>query len=147
MLSGNRPAAVRTEWRVRHADGRWLQMEVLGNDLSGDAHVGGVVLVLRDVTERKRLEDELRHQAFHDSLTNLANRVMFNEQVESALIRRDRQSMSVSVVVLDLDDFKLVNDTLGHGAGDDLLVQVGKRLLGCLRAGDTAARLGGAEFA
>jgi diguanylate cyclase (GGDEF)-like protein/PAS domain S-box-containing protein len=147
MLSGSHPTSIRTEWRVHHADGRWLQMEVLGNDLSGDAHVAGVVLVLRDVTDRKRLEDELRHQAFHDGLTNLANRVMFNEQVENALIRRDRQGMSVSVLVLDLDDFKLVNDTLGHGAGDELLVQVGKRLLGCLRIGDTAARLGGDEFA
>ena len=147
MLSGSHRAAVRTEWRVRHADGRWLQMEVLGNDLSGDAHVAGVVLVLRDVTERKRLEDELRHQAFHDGLTNLANRVMFNEQVENALMRRGRQGMSVSVLVLDLDDFKLVNDTLGHGAGDELLVHVGRRLQGCLRVGDTAARLGGDEFA
>lgn len=147
MLSGSHPAAVRTEWRVRHADGRWLQMEVLGNDLSGDANIAGIVLVLRDVTERKRLEDELRHQAFHDGLTNLANRVMFHEQVGNALARRDRQGMSVSVLVLDLDDFKLVNDTLGHGAGDELLVQVGRRLVGCLRTGDTAARLGGDEFA
>lgn len=146
MLSGSHPAAVRTEWRVRHADGRWLQMEVLGNDLSGDANVAGVVLVLRDVTERRRLEDELRHRAFHDGLTNLANRVLFHEHVEHALTRRDREDRSVCVLVLDLDDFKLVNDTLGHGAGDDLLVLVGKRLLGCLRVGDTAARLGGDEF-
>ena len=147
MLSGARSTAVRTEWRVRHADGRWVQMEVLGNDLSEDAHVAGVVLTLRDVTERKRLEDQLRHRAFHDSLTSLANRALFNDRVENALRRRERRGSAVSVLLLDLDDFKLVNDTLGHGAGDELLVQLADRLKGCLRPEDTAARLGGDEFA
>ena len=122
-------------------------MEVTGSDLSADVHIAGVVLTLRDVTERRNLESELRHRAFHDGLTNLANRDLFNDRVEHALGRRERQATSVAVLLLDLDDFKLVNDTFGHGAGDELLMQVGSRLAGLLRHGDTAARLGGDEFA
>jgi diguanylate cyclase (GGDEF)-like protein/PAS domain S-box-containing protein len=147
MLSRSRSGPIRTEWRLRHADGRWLQMEVIANDLSRDPEVGGVVLTLRDVSDRRLLEEEIRHRAFHDSLTDLANRVLFNDRVEQALSRMHRQGMSVSVLFLDVDDFKLVNDTLGHAAGDELLVQIGARLTGCLREGDTAARLGGDEFA
>jgi diguanylate cyclase (GGDEF)-like protein/PAS domain S-box-containing protein len=147
MLSGSRTGPIRTEWRVRHADGRWLQMEVIANDLSRDPDVGGVVVTLRDVSDRKLLEEEIRHRAFHDGLTDLANRVLFNDRVEQALSRMQRQGMSVSVMFLDVDDFKLVNDSLGHAAGDELLVQIGTRLKGSLREGDTAARLGGDEFA
>jgi diguanylate cyclase (GGDEF)-like protein/PAS domain S-box-containing protein len=147
MLSGRRPGPIRTEWRLRHADGRWLHMEVIANDLSRDPDVGGVVLTLRDVSDRRMLEEELRHRAFHDSLTDLANRVSFTDRVEQALSRRKRHGTSVSVLFLDIDDFKIVNDTLGHVAGDDLLVQIGSRLTRCLREGDTAARLGGDEFA
>jgi diguanylate cyclase (GGDEF)-like protein/PAS domain S-box-containing protein len=147
MLAGGRPGPIRTEWRLRHADGRWLQMEVIANDLSRDRDVGGVVLTLRDVSDRRRLEEELRHRAFHDSLTDLANRVSFTDRVEQALSHRRRHGASVSVLFLDIDDFKIVNDTLGHVAGDDLLVQIGERLGRCLRDGDTAARLGGDEFA
>ncbi len=147
MMSGRRMGGASAEWRVRHADGRWLVMEVTGSDLSADVHIAGVVLTLRDVTERRNLESELRHRAFHDGLTNLANRDLFNDRVERALGRRDRQATSVAVLLLDLDDFKLVNDTFGHGAGDELLMQVGSRLTGLLRHGDTAARLGGDEFA
>jgi diguanylate cyclase (GGDEF)-like protein/PAS domain S-box-containing protein len=147
MLSGARSGPIRSEWRLRHADGRWLQMEVIANDLSHAPDVGGVVLTIRDVSERKLLEEELRHQAFHDGLTDLANRVLFNDRVEQALSRALRQGTMVAALLLDLDDFKLVNDTLGHSAGDDLLVQIGRRLRGCIRKGDTAARLGGDEFA
>ena len=147
MMSGRRMGGTRAEWRVRHADGRWLMMEVTGSDLSADVHIAGVVLTLRDVTERRNLESELRHRAFHDGLTNLANRDLFNDRVEHTLGRRERQATSVAVLLLDLDDFKLVNDTFGHGAGDELLMQVGSRLAGLLRHDDTAARLGGDEFA
>jgi diguanylate cyclase (GGDEF)-like protein/PAS domain S-box-containing protein len=147
MLSGSRSGPIRTEWRLLHADGRWLQMEVIANDLSRDPDVGGVVLTLRDVSDRRLLEEEIRHRAFHDSLTDLANRVLFNDRVEQALSRMLRQGTSVSILFLDVDDFKLVNDSLGHAAGDELLVQIGARLRGCLREGDTAARLGGDEFA
>lgn len=138
---------MRAEWRIRHADGRWLTMEVVGNDHSEDAEVGGAVLTMRDVSDRKVLEQELRHQAFHDSLTDLANRVLFNDRVDHALSRRSRIGNEVSVLLLDIDDFKVVNDTLGHPAGDDILVQFADRLLGCLRGEDTAARFGGDEFA
>jgi diguanylate cyclase (GGDEF)-like protein/PAS domain S-box-containing protein len=147
MLSGGRAGPIRTEWRLCHADGRWLQMEVIANDLSQDPDVGGVVLTLRDVSDRRALEEELRHRAFHDGLTDLPNRVLFKDRVEQALSRMSRQGTSVSVLMMDVDDFKLVNDTLGHVAGDELLVQVGVRLASCLRRGDTAARLGGDEFA
>jgi diguanylate cyclase (GGDEF)-like protein/PAS domain S-box-containing protein len=147
MLSGKRPGPIRTEWRLRHADGRWLTMEVIANDLSRDPDVGGVVLTLRDVSDRRVLEEELMHRGFHDSLTDLANRVSFTDRVEQALSRRRRHGTAVSVLFLDVDDFKIVNDTLGHVAGDDLLVQIGARLTQCLRDGDTAARLGGDEFA
>ena len=146
MLAGSRSGPIRTQWRVLHADGRWLDMEVIANDLSEGGKVVGVVLTLRDVSDRKVLEDELRHRAFHDGLTNLANRVLFTDRVDHAMERMARLGTDVSVFVMDVDDFKVVNDTLGHAAGDDLLVQLARRLVECLRDGDTAARLGGDEF-
>jgi diguanylate cyclase (GGDEF)-like protein/PAS domain S-box-containing protein len=107
----------------------------------------GRVWSFRDVTEHKRLEDELAHQAFHDSLTNLANQALFRDRVQHALARAARHETQLAVLFLDLDNFKNVNDSLGHAAGDELLVAVAERLRGCLRTADTAARLGGDEFA
>ncbi|MHB8464154.1 MAG: EAL domain-containing protein [Acidimicrobiales bacterium] len=107
----------------------------------------GRVWSFRDITERKRLERELSHQAFHDSLTNLANQALFRDRVDHALVRSARHETRIGVLFLDLDNFKTVNDSLGHTAGDELLVSVAERLLACLRATDTAARLGGDEFA
>jgi diguanylate cyclase (GGDEF)-like protein/PAS domain S-box-containing protein len=109
---------------------------------------GGVLhfsALIHDITERRRLEDELRHQAFHDSLTGLANRALFADRLGHALARRDHGE--VGVLFFDIDDFKLINDGLGHAAGDGLLVQVAQRLGELVRGGDTAARLGGDEFA
>ncbi|RJK93155.1 EAL domain-containing protein [Vallicoccus soli] len=126
---------------------RAVEVEAVMSDLRGEEVVRGLVLTLRDVTERRTLERELAHRAFHDGLTGLANRVLFNERVAQALARRSRGGGAVSVLFCDLDDFKEVNDTLGHGAGDDLIVQVSRRVEGVARAGDTAARLGGDEFA
>ena len=92
-------------------------------------------------------EAQLLHQAFHDSLTGLANRALFQDRLAHALALHNRDLRALSVLFLDLDDFKLINDTLGHGAGDDLLVRVAERLVGAVRVGDTVARLGGDEFA
>jgi diguanylate cyclase (GGDEF)-like protein/PAS domain S-box-containing protein len=135
------------EWRLRHQDGRWLSIEAVGTSLLNDPNVQGVVLNMRDVSERKSLEEQMAHQAFHDPLTGLANRVLFKDRVEQALLRGNRYRRSLAVLFLDLDDFKTVNDSLGHAAGDTLLVEVAHRILSTLRTSDTAARLGGDEFA
>jgi diguanylate cyclase (GGDEF)-like protein/PAS domain S-box-containing protein len=103
--------------------------------------------IVRDVTERKAMEDRLVHQAFHDPLTKLANRSLFRNRVEHAVARLSRAAAFVGVLFCDLDDFKRINDTLGHAAGDELLVAVAQRLQNCIRRTDTAARLGGDEFA
>ncbi|MGD0082390.1 MAG: EAL domain-containing protein [Acidimicrobiales bacterium] len=139
--------SVTAEWRVRHRNGSWRHVEVVANNLLGDPTVEGVVLTMRDVSERKGLEEELKHQAFHDALSGLANRALFRDRLEHASARAARSLTSLAVLFLDLDDFKLVNDSLGHAAGDEMLVAVAGRLLGSLRAADTAARFGGDEFA
>jgi diguanylate cyclase (GGDEF)-like protein/PAS domain S-box-containing protein len=134
------------ECRVRRRDGSWMVAETIAADVD-EAGVRGVVLTTRDVTDRKALEEQLTHQAFHDDLTGLANRALFTDRVRHALTRRDRSPTSLALLLLDLDDFTDVNDSLGHAAGDELLHVVAERLRGCLRASDTAARLGGDEFA
>jgi diguanylate cyclase (GGDEF)-like protein len=102
---------------------------------------------VHDVTERKVLEDRLRRQAYYDHLTDLPNRQLFLDRLEQALARTERRRGSgIAVLFLDLDDFKTVNDTLGHGTGDRVLVEVAKRLKRCLRPEDTLARFGGDEF-
>jgi diguanylate cyclase (GGDEF)-like protein/PAS domain S-box-containing protein len=134
------------DWTVLDADGRRIQVEVSCRDLRDDLTVRGVVVTLRDVTARRNLERELTHRAYHDSLTGLANRVLFQERVQQAVQRPGRDGV-VGVLFIDLDDFKVVNDTLGHDIGDQLLVRVAEKLTATLRAGDLAARLGGDEFA
>jgi diguanylate cyclase (GGDEF)-like protein/PAS domain S-box-containing protein len=101
---------------------------------------------LHDITERKALEERLEHQAFHDPLTDVPNRTLFMDRLEHALARAGRSKDSVAVMFLDLDNFKLMNDSLGHEVGDRLLVAAAERLQSCLRPGDTIARLGGDEF-
>ncbi len=112
-----------------------------------DGEVVGRVWSFRDVTDRSRLVNELAHQAFHDSLTGLANRALLRDRLDHALARGRRSAATVGVLFCDLDGFKIVNDTLGHDAGDLLLVEVANRFRHNLRDGDTAARLGGDEFA
>jgi diguanylate cyclase (GGDEF)-like protein/PAS domain S-box-containing protein len=138
---------ISAEFRVRHADKTWRVLEWTGKDLSADAAVRGIVINSRDVSERKSLEDALTHQAFHDTLTGLANRALFIDRVTHALARSARQPRRLAVLFLDLDDFKTVNDTLGHAAGDRLLREIARRITAELRSGDTAARLSGDEFA
>src|SRR5919112_1826892 len=144
--AGLRPGVTAAEtWRVRHRDGTWLHSETVAANLLEDANVRGLVLNTRDVSDRKELEAQLVHQAFHDGLTGLANRSLFAERVEHALARSGPGDLAV--LFIDLDDFKHVNDSLGRAAGDQLLVAAARRLQGCLRPSDTAARLGGDEFA
>ncbi len=105
------------------------------------------VAIVRDVSERTRLQHALEHQAFHDDLTNLANRALLRDRLDHALARSRRTAATVAVIFADLDGFKMINDTLGHDTGDLLLAGVGQRLNQSVRDGDTAARLGGDEFA
>jgi diguanylate cyclase (GGDEF)-like protein/PAS domain S-box-containing protein len=136
-----------TEFRMRHADQGWRDVEALGANLLGDDAVDGIVLNIRDVTERKAVEAELEHQAFHDPLTGLPNRALFHNRLEHALAGQHRDSLPVAVLFLDVDALKDVNDSLGHVAGDKVLQEVGRRLRECMRGVDTAARMGGDEFA
>ncbi|MBA3658799.1 MAG: EAL domain-containing protein, partial [Gemmatimonadales bacterium] len=135
------------EWRVCRPDGTWVQAEAVGTNLLHDPEVGGIVLNARDVSERKLLEQQLTHQAFHDPLTGLANRALFRDRVSHALVLSQRHGAELAVLFLDLDDFKKINDSLGHTEGDRLLAAVAKRLRACARESDTVARLGGDEFA
>jgi diguanylate cyclase (GGDEF)-like protein/PAS domain S-box-containing protein len=120
---------------------RFSKPQFVGDD------VVGRVWSFSDVTEQKRLEDDLVHQAFHDALTGLANKALFRDRMNQAIARIERTHKYVAVLFLDLDNFKMINDSLGHLMGDELLVAVAEVLVGCLRSGDTAARLGGDEFA
>jgi diguanylate cyclase (GGDEF)-like protein/PAS domain S-box-containing protein len=122
-------------------------LECVGSNLLDDPAVKGLALNLRDVTERKALEDQLRQLAFHDPLTLLANRSLFRNRVEHALALSRRTQERLAVLMIDLDNFKNVNDSQGHDVGDRLLQTAAQRLVKCTRAADTVARLGGDEFA
>jgi diguanylate cyclase (GGDEF)-like protein/PAS domain S-box-containing protein len=135
------------EWRTKIDENTWCYVESVGTNLLDDPNVCGNVVTTRNTNERKILESRLTHQAFHDSLTGLANRVLFRDRVEHALLRAKRQKSSISVMFLDLDNFKNINDTLGHAIGDELLVAIGENLELSVREIDTVARLGGDEFA
>jgi diguanylate cyclase (GGDEF)-like protein/PAS domain S-box-containing protein len=134
-------------FRIVDKFGELRHLEAHVTDLRGDRHVRGVVLNARDVTERVRLEEELTRQAFHDGLTGLANRALFRDRLDQALVRSERSHELLAVLFVDLDGFKQVNDTLGHDAGDQLLQEVSRRFDEVTRPSDTVARLGGDEFA
>ena len=133
--------------RLRDSTGNWRWIEAVGTNLFGEPSIGGLVLNSRDITDRKQLEAQLIELALRDPLTGLGNRRLFSDRVTHALERRVRRGSRVALLMLDLDHFKLVNDTLGHAKGDALLIAVAERLQCVLRTGDTVARLGGDEFA
>ena len=140
---GMSPAA---EARIAHAQGGWRHMEVVATNLLGNPAVAGVVVNARDVTERVEVAAQLEERAYHDELTGLPNRAMLLDRLQDALHRAARHDRMVGVLFLDLDRFKVVNDSLGHGAGDDLLREAARRLERTIRPGDLVARLGGDEF-
>jgi diguanylate cyclase (GGDEF)-like protein/PAS domain S-box-containing protein len=141
-VSAAREPATRIECRVRHGDGHWLNVES-----SVNRYQGGLIFNSRDVTERVRLQAQLQHSASHDALTDLPNRALFTERVRLALGGGRGGDPGAAVFFIDLDGFKAVNDSVGHQAGDELLVQAAQRLRDAVRMGDTTARLGGDEFA
>jgi diguanylate cyclase (GGDEF)-like protein/PAS domain S-box-containing protein len=140
-------STIELEYRLEHEDGSWRVVDSFMTNLLDDPDVGAILLNSRDVTERRSLEQQIHYQAFHDALTGLANRALFLDRLSQALLRTLRQTDSVAVMFLDIDDFKTINDSLGHEAGDKVLVAVSERLALVMRPGDTLARLGGDEFA
>lgn len=135
------------EMRLRDRAGSWRNVDITISDMRSDTAVQGIVLNGRDVTVRRALEQDLEHKTLHDELTGLGNRAMFNSRLSRALGRTEPRLDQVAVLFVDIDDFKEVNDSLGHDAGDRLLIAVADRLRACLRVSDTAARLGGDDFA
>ena len=142
-----RDSSYTEDWTFTRWDGRSVQIQVRCSDLRHDQTVAGLVLTLRDVTEQRQLEAELKHRAFHDALTGLPNRLLFQDRAAHALARAKREGTMTGVLFVDLDDFKVTNDTMGHSVGDELLVAAAIRLSAVVRESDTAARLGGDEFA
>jgi len=134
------------ELRLHDAADKWRYVELILTNLLADPDVTGIVVTARDIGERKEFEKQLIQQAFHDPLTLLPNRALFNDRLAQANVRNARRHGSVGVLFLDLDNFKLINDSLGHQAGDSLLVAAANRLKTCIRVEDTVARIGGDEF-
>ena len=132
--------------RMRHQDGTWRDLDVRAIDLRQEPAVGGIVLAARDVTHRRRREEQAIRQSLYDPLTGLPNRAVFMAYLEHALARSDRRAEPVVVMFMDLDDFAIINQRLGRTAGDQLLAGVAQRLRTALRATDTAARMGEDEF-
>jgi diguanylate cyclase (GGDEF)-like protein/PAS domain S-box-containing protein len=150
----NGESSLRMEHRfvARHGEVRWVDVSA-SLVRNSDGHKSFVVTMIQDVTQRKKAEAALlsqaelhAHQALHDALTGLANRTLFRSLIDHAVKPRRRTDARAAVLVMDLDGFKEINDSLGHAAGDDLLVELGRRLKAALRASDTVARLGGDEF-
>ncbi|HXQ75752.1 MAG TPA: EAL domain-containing protein [Acidimicrobiales bacterium] len=135
------------QFRMQHSDGTWRHAEAVVTDMRDRSSVGGYVVNVRDITERKEAEEKLAHQALHDPLTGLPNRLLLVDRLRNAIARGLRHDGPPPVVMfLDLDRFKLVNDSLGHGAGDELLIRVAERLGRVVRTTDTLSRFGGDEF-
>jgi diguanylate cyclase (GGDEF)-like protein/PAS domain S-box-containing protein len=134
------------EFRIRHRDGMWRTFESLGTNCLANPHIGGVVFNSRDITDRKMIQQRIQHLAYHDNLTGLPNRSLLQDRLAHSIAHAERAQRKVAVLFLDLDNFKNINDTLGHDVGDELLRQVSRRLSECVRLEDTIARQGGDEF-
>jgi diguanylate cyclase (GGDEF)-like protein/PAS domain S-box-containing protein len=134
------------EFRVAVNGGGWRTMESLGTNCLDNPHIRGLVFNSRDVTDRKQIQQKIQHLAYHDNLTGLPNRSLLQDRLAHAIQRAERNGRKVAVLFIDLDNFKNINDTLGHDVGDELLRQVAKRLQDCVRVEDTIARQGGDEF-
>jgi diguanylate cyclase (GGDEF)-like protein/PAS domain S-box-containing protein len=145
LMAPSRPEPI--ECLLAHKNGSLRHFEILHSTLVDDNGIQGIILNARDVSERKAFEEQLAHQAFHDPVTLLANRALFNERTRHAVARGLREQIGLATIFVDLDDFKTVNDSLGHAAGDSVLVEVAQRISSSVRAADTAARFGGDEFA
>jgi diguanylate cyclase (GGDEF)-like protein len=139
-------SAATFELRAEHADGRWIWLEAHATNLLDETDVSGLVVTVRDISERKTSEADLRHRALHDILTGLPNRTLLVDRLSGAIYRSGRDGRSVTVFFLDLDAFKEVNDSFGHSAGDEVLAGVAGRLASVARTQDTVARYGGDEF-
>ena len=134
------------EVSVVRKSGRRARLSVTTVPIMVGGQIVGIYGIAKDETERRALEEQLAHQAFHDSLTHLPNRMLFLDRLQHAISRTERSQSLLAVLFLDLDNFKVINDSLGHEVGDQLLMNVAERLRGSMRTGDTAARLGGDEF-
>jgi diguanylate cyclase (GGDEF)-like protein/PAS domain S-box-containing protein len=134
------------QFRVEHADGTYRYAEAVVSNLRDNPSVAGYVGNLRDITERKEAESQLLHVALHDPLTGLPNRTLILDRADQMLVRARREYRPVAALFVDLDNFKDINDSLGHDAGDKVLQAVAQRFVGILRESDTVGRLGGDEF-
>jgi diguanylate cyclase (GGDEF)-like protein/PAS domain S-box-containing protein len=147
LLTVAQNQSLRLEFRVRHSDGRWLDFECVIRNLLDRENINGLVLNAREITDRKKVQQQLIFSASHDQLTGLPNRVLFLDRLQVVIdrIHRHRQT-TAGVLFIDVDEFKVVNDCLGHAAGNEFIVEVGNRLRGCMRSDGTVARIGGDEF-
>ena len=151
MSTGPRSVAYRqnpiVEFRLRHADGRWLYFECVVRNLIQHKNIGGIVYNARNITERKHAQEQLLFNATHDALTGLPDRALFLGRLQSVVDRMKRHPHEAAAVLfVDIDDFKVVNDCYGHAIGDALIKEVSNRLRACLRSDGTIARMGGDEF-
>jgi len=140
-------ASASVEVRVPRGDDKHRVVEIHGTNMDSEPAIGGRLLNLRDMTDRKGMEEQLKRLAFHDPLTLLANRSLFRDRVEHAVAVSKRNGRGVAVMFVDLDNFKKINDSFGHAQGDRVLHKSAQRLVKATRNGDTVARLGGDEFA
>jgi diguanylate cyclase (GGDEF)-like protein/PAS domain S-box-containing protein len=144
---GQNGASANVEARIPCGDDKYRSVEIRGTNMDAEPAIGGRLLNLRDMTDRKGMEEQLKRLAQHDSLTLLANRSLFRDRLEHAVAVSKRSGRSVAVMFVDLDNFKKINDSFGHAHGDRVLSRSAQRLVKATRNGDTVARLGGDEFA